>query len=968
MLKMKTGISFLLVALILVCGNISFSAGSKKIGYIKAVGSYGLKEDGSIWRINVFDDTVEKKIGDEFIDIDNSQQKYLGLKKDGSLLSWCDEKDTPILIMKDVKSISAQTALIKDGTVWAWYSSDLSEIDFSTQKPHKVYSGAVSVAFGELIYVLDKKGNMYCIDHSPIDAKLKTYKVSSGVIFITNNYFIKKDKSLYKVLYSRKYDYDKDKAIYRGLDISVKKVLSNVKYADNHVPFGSKEISSTSCAIKEDGSLWLLDIFDSNENYKGNKGIPQKLMTGVKYAKCQNQSISIVKNNGELCEFGDRCPRLSYTIPKAIMKNVKAMYNGDKVLTNDNTLWYLNQNMDKPQKIMDNVKEVLENRAIIKLDGTEYMPYYKPYTDGRIVIKTEIKKSDIKKIKGDCIIKNDNSLWRRSFDQNGVFYKRIDIKIDNVKEIYEDEVQFYILKNDNTLWFAEPDNNISEEDALKTEKYNNPIKILDDVKDVEMYGFNTFAITKDNDMVGWLITPGSKQSFDVKKVMEDIDSFDKKTSTLDIIKEDKSHWSLLANALQFDYASNFVSEVQKNANMDFLNIDNIKYYDDVKYITKDGEYWLRWPALENEYSLKGIPFVKVADNVVYAEEYIDDGIFICKDNSLWAYRNKNSEDLYDYNSIKPVKMMDNVKEVHRQYDIIVALLNDGSLYLWGKENSVFNGQSLENNSKPQYIIGDISKFYFSDNYLFALKNDGTLFSYCLDNEYLTPNPISLVENKDDKIKHYKYEAVGINKDIDIVAEIKDSNYLNNVKVVVDGKEEILLEKSSGNYFTGIIPGLSKQGDISYQIKASNTEGETISTQVYNIEVLSNDCYMIDSEGKEVKIIDTKIFVNGKEICPEVSPVIKSGRTLLELRALATELGADITWNQDSKEIWIQNGNKIVALKIGSREITSNGKKSKIDTPAVVINDRTMLPVRDICNLLGAKITWDQINNKIEISS
>ncbi|MDP4183477.1 MAG: stalk domain-containing protein, partial [Bacillota bacterium] len=555
---------------------------------------------------------------------------------------------------------------------------------------------------------------------------------------------------------------------------------------------------------------------------------------------------------------------------------------------------------------------------------------------------------------------------------------------------YKDESLLYILKNDNTLWITnlKADNSTLSMEESKIKKYNNPVKILDGVKEVEIRSFNTFTIMENGDLLGWynsfdgqLQDNVSNYKFDIKTIMEGIDSFDKKTMTLDIIKKDRSHWSLIAGDLQRDSAKDsLVSEILKNASEDFSDIDNIKAYDENYFLTADGEYWIRGFGSNSIYdnSLKSIPFVKVADNVLYAEDISKEGLYICKDNSLWIYgimNQYNGSYSYDFDHIKPVKIMENVKEAHMQDNTFAALLNDSSLYVWGSNlNGIVTGHSEGYVSKPQYIFGDISNFYFGAKDFFALKNNGTLMNWgntafnISSHDRYTKNPISLVEYQDDKINHYKYESVGIDEDIDILVEIKDIDYSDSVKFVVDGGKEIILEKSSGDYFTGIIPGLPKEGMLNYQIKASNKDGITISSPIYSTQVISNDACMIDSENAEVISKDMKIFVNGEEILSDILPVIKSGRTLLQLRSLAEALGAKVSWNEYSKEIWITKGNITAVLKLGSREIICNGKKVKIDVPAVTINNRTMLPARVICDLLGATISWDQQTNRVEIFS
>lgn len=58
----------------------------------------------------------------------------------------------------------------------------------------------------------------------------------------------------------------------------------------------------------------------------------------------------------------------------------------------------------------------------------------------------------------------------------------------------------------------------------------------------------------------------------------------------------------------------------------------------------------------------------------------------------------------------------------------------------------------------------------------------------------------------------------------------------------------------------------------------------------------------------------------------------------------------------------------IKVKIGSKYIDFNGKMVETDVPATIINDRTMIPVRVISELFGAKIQYiaQDVNNKFRV--
>ena len=98
--------------------------------------------------------------------------------------------------------------------------------------------------------------------------------------------------------------------------------------------------------------------------------------------------------------------------------------------------------------------------------------------------------------------------------------------------------------------------------------------------------------------------------------------------------------------------------------------------------------------------------------------------------------------------------------------------------------------------------------------------------------------------------------------------------------------------------------------------------------------------------------------DGKVVKCDVPPVIRDDRTLIPARALFEELGADITWNSAKKTVTIEYEEDVILLTIGSKDAKLNKLKVYMDVPAMIINDRTMIPVRFVAENLGFDVEWD----------
>lgn len=102
----------------------------------------------------------------------------------------------------------------------------------------------------------------------------------------------------------------------------------------------------------------------------------------------------------------------------------------------------------------------------------------------------------------------------------------------------------------------------------------------------------------------------------------------------------------------------------------------------------------------------------------------------------------------------------------------------------------------------------------------------------------------------------------------------------------------------------------------------------------------------------------KVFLNGREIKPDVPPVMKSSRVLVPFRFLGENLGANVHWDEKTKTITAVKGSTQITLRIGDSVAYINGKPVKLDVPALIVKGRTMVPIRFFSEAFGAQVHWD----------
>lgn len=130
-----------------------------------------------------------------------------------------------------------------------------------------------------------------------------------------------------------------------------------------------------------------------------------------------------------------------------------------------------------------------------------------------------------------------------------------------------------------------------------------------------------------------------------------------------------------------------------------------------------------------------------------------------------------------------------------------------------------------------------------------------------------------------------------------------------------------------------------------------------------------------SDGKEravanaiVVVSQIPVFINGKRVYFDRSPVIKEGRVLVPLREMFEMLGASITWDPVTQTIIATKGNSTVQLTIGVKTALVNGIETTIDVPPVIEKGRTMVPLRFVSTALGSEVNWDNTTETIYINN
>jgi len=122
--------------------------------------------------------------------------------------------------------------------------------------------------------------------------------------------------------------------------------------------------------------------------------------------------------------------------------------------------------------------------------------------------------------------------------------------------------------------------------------------------------------------------------------------------------------------------------------------------------------------------------------------------------------------------------------------------------------------------------------------------------------------------------------------------------------------------------------------------------------------------------------NVSIFVNGVEIQDEIVPVIIDGWTMVPVRTVTEAMGCSVEWIGEYQQVlvYMPDGSPLMSMRIDEpvatvHSIDENGKhtgvvRATVESPPVIINGKTFVPLRFISEAMGYSINWVESTRSI----
>jgi hypothetical protein len=202
------------------------------------------------------------------------------------------------------------------------------------------------------------------------------------------------------------------------------------------------------------------------------------------------------------------------------------------------------------------------------------------------------------------------------------------------------------------------------------------------------------------------------------------------------------------------------------------------------------------------------------------------------------------------------------------------------------------------------------------------------------------------------------------------------------KVLVNGKEAVL--SSNSFEWSSCIELQPGENTIKIEVsdKASNTVKKEIKVTLSDTlppELIINsplDNYETNENTITVSGTATdkesgisKVNVNGISVTVSSSGSFSTKLNLTEGNNRITVIAIDNSENQTTKTINVTYSKqvKMIILQIGNSTFTVNGVSNNLDSPPIIKNSRTLLPIRAVVEALGGTASWDASTKKVTVT-
>ena len=398
-------------------------------------------------------------------------------------------------------------------------------------------------------------------------------------------------------------------------------------------------------------------------------------------------------------------------------------------------------------------------------------------------------------------------------------------------------------------------------------------------------------------------------------------------------------WSTLAGPEEYKAAFRYVSEYFKNRN------DNVAIVWSPNHVSN-------WYINLDDY-YPGDEYVDWVGISLYAQKYFLGDPNQKEENEIAFKTGINSDPV--------IAVKELVEKYGKRKPIMLSESGCGhKLVKRGENTTEFALQRLkEQYSYLPMVYPQIKLIAYFDWYVDADKerDDFRLSTNSkLQNEYLKLiKGQRFIQNKYCNNTDFCYRQINNGTKVENVFDVSCYAHLHNSNV-----------KSVTYYIDGKYAGMSDEIPYTTMIDAS---GYTGTHRLKAIAAFNNGKTLVTESDIHINNTSRKITVeiDDERIRFDQEPILYNSRTMVPMRKIFEELGAKVTWDDNSQTATGQKGDRRVRVTVGQKMMYVNNKAIELDTAPFVLSGRTLVPARAIAEGMGCEVDWDDRYSLVSIT-
>lgn len=117
---------------------------------------------------------------------------------------------------------------------------------------------------------------------------------------------------------------------------------------------------------------------------------------------------------------------------------------------------------------------------------------------------------------------------------------------------------------------------------------------------------------------------------------------------------------------------------------------------------------------------------------------------------------------------------------------------------------------------------------------------------------------------------------------------------------------------------------------------------------------------------ELTLGKKQVKVNGKAMTIDVAPAMIKDSTYVPIKFIVDAVGGQVQWDPKEKKVSILRGERLLDMWINQQDMILNGQSIVSEVTPIIKSNRTLVPLRLVSEKLGLTVAWDPKTKSITI--